>query len=274
VTKQSLTAIGELIEAELIFRFAGAAPEQAKKALGIHSARIGGGVVLSMANDPMGGFWNQNLGFGVTEPVTAQLIGEVIEFHREHGSPKARIQIAPELLPPDWDDIVAVHRLTPGGTIVKLVGAIDDLRPGSADLRIGRIADDDADAWAALAWDVFASRNEDVEAMVAAAVHTGVYEVFAAWDRDEMVGGGNLFLHGGAGKLTSDVTRESHRGRGIHSAVIAARARAAAEAGCRWLVTETETAERPGSNPSLNNMVRAGLTPLYERVDWVWQPRA
>jgi hypothetical protein len=61
-----------------------------------------------------------------------------------------------------------------------------------------------------------------------------------------MVGGGNLFVWGDAGKLTSGVTRESHRGRGVHSAVIAARAQAAAEAGCRWLVGH-EVAQMVGS---------------------------
>ncbi|SCF16277.1 hypothetical protein GA0070612_4344 [Micromonospora chokoriensis] len=37
---------------------------------------MGGGVVLSMRHDPTG-YWSTALGFGVDEPVTAELIAQV-----------------------------------------------------------------------------------------------------------------------------------------------------------------------------------------------------
>ncbi|MGH3166380.1 MAG: hypothetical protein ACRDN0_10865, partial [Trebonia sp.] len=52
------------------------------------------------------------------------------------------------------------------------------------------------------------------------------------------------------------------------SALIAARAAAAREAGCDWLIGEAR-AEKPGEpNSSLHNMVRAGLGVRYTRPRW------
>ncbi|MET8351477.1 MULTISPECIES: hypothetical protein [unclassified Micromonospora] len=54
-------------------------------------------------------------------------------------------------------------------------------------------------------------------------------------------------------------------------ALLTARAAAAAQAGCRWVTAETGKPAPGSSNPSLNNMLRVGLTPLYERRNWIWR---
>jgi hypothetical protein len=43
-------------------------------------------------------------------------------------------------------------------------------------------------------------------------------------------------------------------------------------AGCRWLVAETGKPAGGASNSSLNNMLRAGMRPLYMRENWIWRP--
>jgi len=50
----------------------------------------------------------------------------------------------------------------------------------------------------------------------------------------------------------------------------AARGKHAVAAGCRWLVAETGEPAEGAVNPSLNNLVRAGLQPRYARRNWVW----
>jgi hypothetical protein len=87
----------------------GEAPAPIKAALGMDSARIAGGVVLSMLHDPSGGYWRKALGFGLTEPVTAQVVAAVTDFYRTRDSPNAVLQLAPSVLPPDWNDICAAH---------------------------------------------------------------------------------------------------------------------------------------------------------------------
>ena len=78
-------------------------------------------------------------------------------------------------------------------------------------------------------------------------------------------------VDGDAAGLFGAATLATHRGRGAQSGLLAARLRAAAEAGVRWVSAETG-AEAPGShNPSLHNIRRAGLVDVYERPNWLWR---
>lgn len=298
------TRIAERVEAELFFGFGALAPEHTARALGITTARIGGGVVLSVRDDPMGTFWNRALGLGLTEPVTDRLIGEVVDFHRTHGSPGATFQIAPELLPADWDEITARYGLTTGGTIVKHVASVDDVvsgTPASAlasasasasgsrsvsdptaehrssgpatDLRIGPVTAEHVDEWSERIWQIFTGGSQPhLAAIMASGLRQGAFRGFAAWDGDAMVAVANLFVDGETAHLNCGATLSGHRRHGAQSALIAARIQAAAEAGCRWLVVETDRPEQPGGNPSRNNLVRVGIPTVYERTHWIWRP--
>jgi len=62
-----------------------------------------------------------------------------------------------------------------------------------------------------------------------------------------------------------------HRNQGAQSALLAALATEAANAGCRWLVAETGKPAEGSTNPSLNNLLRSGLRPLYDRQNWIWR---
>lgn len=266
-----LTRVAELTEAELNFQCITLMSERGQAALGVTGARIGGGVSLVMRNDPSGGHWNKTLGLGFTEPVTEKLVAEVIDFHREQGSPSARLQIAPEVLPPDWDDICSAYGLTPAERLVKLACGVEDFKPGSTDLRVGPVGVEDAERWATLLCDIF-GMPEHFDSIFVAGVASGDFRAFAAWDGDKMVAGANLFVYGEVASLNTGATRESHRRRGIQSALLAVRAEAAAAAGCRWLLSETGKPDEGTTNVSLNNMIRSGFTPLYDRQSWVWHP--
>jgi hypothetical protein len=85
-----------------------------------------------------------------------------------------------------------------------------------------------------------------------------------------MVATANLFVDGEVGSLNAGATLPSHQNRGAQSSLIAARGKHAVAAGCRWLVAETGEPAEGAVNPSLNNLVRAGLQPRYARQNWVW----
>ncbi|MGW4466116.1 GNAT family N-acetyltransferase [Micromonospora sp. NPDC004704] len=268
---ENLTRITEFITAELNFQYVEIMSERGRTELGLTGARIGGGAALAMRNDPTDGGWNKTIGLGFTEPVSAKLIGEVVDFHREHGSPSAQIQLAPEVLPPDWDDIRAAYGLTAGDATVKLVGDVDDFKPGTTDLRVGRVGVEDAEEWASMLEEVF-GLPEQFNSSLVAAVGRPDFLTFAAWDGDTMVAGAGLFLYGEFASLHNGATRESHRNRGAQSALLTARAQAAVEAGVRWLFSDTGKPAEGESNPSLNNMIRSGLTPMYNNQSWIWRP--
>lgn len=82
----SQVADAEGAEAEFMFAFESGAPDAVREQLGTTTVRLHSGVVLAMRNDPTGGYWNKALGSGVTEPVTDEVIGDVLDIYRENGS--------------------------------------------------------------------------------------------------------------------------------------------------------------------------------------------
>ncbi|WP_127504719.1 GNAT family N-acetyltransferase [Actinoplanes solisilvae] len=265
------TRMAELTELAVTARLAGLLTEPSKAALGAAVAEVGGGFILTMRNDPHDGNWNMACGLGITEPVTEQVVAEVIDVFREGQSPSGRIKIAPEALPADWAEICAAHGLTHEGGMAKLVASVDEIKPVTTDLRVGPVDERDAEEWAALLFTTF-GLPDHFDELYAATFTDPDFRPFAAWDGDKMVAGANLFLYGESASLNSGATLESHRNRGAQSALLAERTRVAAEAGCRWVVSETGTPDEGESNPSLNNMLRLGFTRLYDRPTWVWRP--
>jgi hypothetical protein len=261
--------LAEDVEAEFMFQYVSNAPSSVASELGIATARIGGGVVMSVRNDGSG-YWSKALGFGFSEPVTADLIDHVLDFYRAQGSHTAVLQIAPSVLPGDWHLIRDRHQLRADATLIKLACRIEDYQGGSTDLRVGPVAPDEIFAWARVTMDGFGMPRELAD-MVAAGVRVADFRPFAAWDGEEMVATANLFVRGEVASLNSAATLGSHRNRGAQSALLAARAKEAANAGCRWLVAEAEQPPGHAANPSLDNVLRAGLRPLYNRVNWTWR---
>lgn len=88
---------------------------------------------------------------------------------------------------------------------------------------------------------------------------------FLAWDHDEPVASGALYADGAWGWIGVGATRESWRGRGAQSALLAARIDAARELGVRYFTTETGA--EPG--PSYRNILRAGFEEAYRRPNWL-----
>lgn len=269
---QLTPSVTEAVEAAVMHQFVSNASPPVRSALGIATTRIGGGVVLSVRED-VTRFWNKALGFGFAEPVTADLVDRVLDFYRGEGNPGAVIQIAPSVLPADWAEICAAREIEAGPVIVKLACRIEDFRPGGTRLRVGPVEADDVLEMATSVLRGSGLPTDGYAEMVAAGVRASA-RPFAVWDGGEMVAAATLFVQGEIGSLNAAATLPGHRNRGAQSALLAARAREAANAGCRWLVAEAEVPAEGGSNPSLNNMQRAGLRPLYHRRNWLWRPAA
>ena len=105
--------------------------------------------------------------------------------------------------------------------------------------------------------------------MIAATVGLPGWRHWAAFEGEEPVSFGALFVSRGAGWLGFASTRPAHRGKGMQTAIIAARIRAAAERGCRLLSVETGDDMPDKPNPSPHNLVRMGFHVAYKRPNWV-----
>jgi hypothetical protein len=270
-------ALLERVEAEAFFAVEEAAPSATRGALGMASLRIGGGVALAMRNDPTR-FWSKVLGLGFEQPVTAELIGEVCGFYRSHGAAYATLEIAPDVLPADWPEICARLNLTPGGTLVKLaidvdtaVARLDDSAQPAPRVSPEQVKPDQALAWASVQVESFGMPRDGLAEMAAATVGQPNWYQVGVWADGYLVGAAAMYTFEGAAHMFGAGTLPNARRRGGQTAMLAARVRAAQAAGCRWIVGETSV-EAPGEhNPSLHNMMRAGLEPRYERRIWNWR---
>jgi GNAT superfamily N-acetyltransferase len=269
-------ALLERAEAEAYYSFEAGAPPAAQAALGMRRLRIGGGVALAVPGDPTR-FWSKVIGLGFDEPVTAGLLGRVTDFYRAQGMSRALIQVAPAQLPADWPELCADLGLAGGSALAKLAGDTGTVLARTADakldagLRVGVAGRDQAAEWASVMLSVFGFPAGHQSDMAAAAVGRPGWHCFAVWDGPDIVATAGLHLHAGTGHLFGGATVPAARNRGAQSALIAARAQAARQAGCRWIIGETGR-EAPGEHsPSLHNMLRAGLTLRYERENWTWR---
>jgi GNAT superfamily N-acetyltransferase len=268
-----LYALAEWSEAEAMFRLLSETPPQLKHDLGIATARIGGGVVLSMGHGA-GRYANRALGLGIAEPVSRRLIDEACGFHLGQGSPGAVVQIAPPFLPADWDEICASYGLAPGAVWVKVACEAAKCKPAETRLQAGPVGAGQAAEWASVLLRGFGVPGAgSLLGMLGAIVGRAGFRAFAAWDGSEIVSAAFMYLHGETAQLSAAATLPSHRGQGGQSALVALRARAAAAAGCRWLIGEAERRADGTPGPSLDNVLRMGFTPLYDRQDWNWRPR-
>ncbi|MFI6077819.1 GNAT family N-acetyltransferase [Actinoplanes sp. NPDC051343] len=255
----------EAIEADFMYEYGRCAPVDT---LGVGLARIGGGVAVSMRNDPTR-YWSKALGF--TAPITADLIDEVLDFYRKEGNPHAVLQIAPDRIPADWAGICASRGIRAGSEWVKLAASIRDIPPAAeGPLRVGRVTVKDADEWAGLVTTAFGMTAAGLPEMLAATAGDPRFQPYAVRAGDSIVAGGNLFIAGDVASLNAAATAPEFRGRGAQTALIHARIEAARAAGCRIVVAETGKPEPGENNRSLNNLRRAGLQPCYPRRNWIW----
>ena len=266
--------VAESAEAEFMWAMHVGAPEETKQALGMASRRVAGGVALVMANDPTGGYWNKALGFGITEPVTADLVAELADFYRASGAPVMCIQVAPSLLPPDWDEICARHAIAAGATWAKLLRPAGvKPAPARSDLRIGVVDTASAHDYSQVFAEGFGMPHDrHLLAMFAtAATSDNGFTAYGAWDADRLVAVANLHVAGPAAAFCGAATLPAARGRGAQSAFMERRIADARDAGCAWMSAETWQELDGAHNPSLHNMRRAGFVEVYDRRNWVWR---
>ena len=264
-------AAAEMAEAHALRAALSAAPRAAADRIGLAVTEVGGALVV-VAPGAAVGFWTRVLGLGVHEPITATLIGEVLEVVARHGGTHTWMQIAPALLPPDWDDIRAAHGLTAGPSWYKLGRTLDEpINAGPTALSVARTAPAEADATATVLARGFSWDEAEMRELYGSALAAGRLDGFPARAGDGVVAAGTLGVHGTHASMYGGATLPAHRGRGAQGALLTARLREAARRGCTAAFAETWIPAGGQRNPSYDNMLRSGFSLLYERPSWHWR---
>ncbi len=155
-----------------------------------------------------------------------------------------------------------------------LAGAPDDVAdvPEVPGLRIRPIGRDEVDAWERTVLDGFEMPAASARAWAAAAPalgrHPKLHLLLAEID-GRPVGGAGLFVHHNVGGLGPASVLPAARGRGVHRALIAARARLAPSLGCDMLCSQAAA-----GGVSERNLVAMGLRRVWERKVYRFDPRS
>lgn len=230
--------------------------------LDARSKELGGALCLRLEPLPAVTMFNRVLGLGLEAPATDGLLDEALEFLR---GVQAYVAVAPEAEP----DLAA--RLEARG-LRRDRGWTKFSRPATgphdvgSELRVER--DGRGDAFAEAAQRGF-EVPELFRAWLASLAGREGWQCFVAYDGDAPAAAGALYVAGTVGWVGIGATVPAQRGKGGQGALLAARIRAAGEAGCEVVVTETGAPVDGQPNGSYRNILRAGFEPAYVRANYL-----
>ena len=249
----------ELGELEAFRDLYAAAPPE----LGARSKELGGALCLRLEPLSAVTMFNRALGLGIGRPATDEQLDEALDFLR---GVQAYVTVAPEAEPEDLDDRLAARGLAPDRGLTKFSRPVTDPPEVRTELRVER--DEHGDAFGEAAQRGFGVPEFFRDWLARLAGRDG-WQCFVASDGDRPAAAGALFIRGRVGWCGIGATVPEHRGKGGQSALLAVRIKAAAEAGCEVVVTETGEPVEGMANGSYRNIVRAGFEPAYVRRNYL-----
>jgi GNAT superfamily N-acetyltransferase len=224
----------------------------------------GGFAIYCGANSPP----TQAVGMGLGGPVSEEEFEQLENFYRSRSEP-VRVETCPLA-----DASLIGHfgkrgyRVTEFSNVMALPlddGHDAENREGrTPDVAIEKVGHGQIDLWTLTVSQGFAEKGpvvpEIVEVMKLFALSPGV-ECYLARVDGKVAGGATLAIRDGVAGLFGASTLPAFRKRGVQTALLHARLKRAAEAGCDLAVCLAQ----PGST-SQRNIVRQGFTVLYTRV--------
>lgn len=211
--------------------------------------------------------FNRVHGPELAERLDDRALDRLIRRYREAGARRFFVQLCPGT--PD----LLVRRLEARGfrlynRWVKLWRGPEPPPEASTGLRLERIGPEGAEPFGAIVRSAF-GWAEPVERWMAALVGRPGWRHYLAFDGDEPVAAGGLFLAEGWAWLGPAATLPGHRRRGAQQALLERRMRDALALGARAFSVETaeDRPDRPVA--SYRNLVRAGFELAYARPNYL-----
>jgi GNAT superfamily N-acetyltransferase len=207
---------------------------------------------------------NRVMGLGIAEACTQPVLDAIAGFYS--GAPYV-VALSPEAQPSSVAAWLAGRGFRRDYAWMKFARAPDADMRAPTDLSVERIGADRAGDFAQVvveAYDMPAFMFE----LMATVPGRASWSCWVAYGSGRPCGAGAMYIDGDSAWLGFGGTIPAARGRGAQSALLAARVRAAAEAGCRTATTETGVQEPGRPARSYRNILRAGFEEVYERPNW------
>lgn len=257
----------DAIEAAAFVDLYDAAPSPMQRQLGLRVETVAGATALFAPGLPTTMF-NRVIGVGLWQRADDAQIDALRERYRAAGVGSWWLHLSPLTEPPGLaQQLLAQGWREPARrSWTKVLRSSTPAPAAPTDLHVGPCRDAEvADTTAAIA------ASFGMPAPIAhwlAALHGRPrWQLFTVADGERPVGGAALFVDGDGGWLGMGAVLPTHRRRGGQLAAMAARIAAAADAGARWVATETGEPVADEPNPSLANMKRAGFVQVASRLN-------
>jgi GNAT superfamily N-acetyltransferase len=244
----------------------------APAAVGAQAERVGGAVCLALPVVPRSAMFNRALGLGLERPATEADVDEIAGFFRELDVEWCAA-VAPQAEPPALVSWLGARGLVPGYGWAKFRRGVDEPPESASELRVELVDGREARTFA----EVFGRGYGTPELMgkwLAQLPERESWRCFVAYDASTPAATGAVFVSGSVGWLGIAATLPEHRRRGAQGALLAARIRAAAEEGCKVVVTETGELLEGRPSSSYRNILRAGFELDYVRANYLSSARA
>jgi hypothetical protein len=267
LTPAKISEINEFGEAEAQANYFLCAPPEFTRPFRLEVKRIGP-VVVTMIPEYDNPLYNRILGLGVGEPATESMLDDAIVFLQNAGCQNFIAQVSPLAQPAQLPEWLAARGLKPGRNWAKMYRGNEPAPAISTDLRVEKIGNDHADAFADVILPVW-SIPPVGRPLVKGNVGQPGWHHYLAFDGEKPVSAAAMFVNGETGWLGFASTLKKYRKRGGQGAMFARRIQDGLALGVKWFVTETgeDTPEDP--NPSYHNMLRSGFKLAYLRRNYV-----
>ncbi len=249
----------ERIELSAVLDFFAAASPDVADAFELAVLDLGGAAAFSIGAHPKLLLFNRVLGM--------QDETEVPKLEEWFGS--RRCTFAVSVRPgADLERALVARGYRQERAFMKFRRGVEQSRERETSLRIERVDRQRAEDYGTVVATVFGMASPLDRWFAALCTRVG-WACFGAFDGDRLVGTGAVHFAGGFGWVGTAGTLPDARGRGAQSALLAARIRAAADAGARVLATETVDRVDGAAGPSFRNVLRAGFEEAYIQRWWI-----
>jgi GNAT superfamily N-acetyltransferase len=256
----------ELVEADAFTALWDAAPESVQREHGVRARTIAGAVCTAVGAAAGNTMLNRVTALGLREPPTDAGLDEIAAFFRGAGTRYA-IGLGP-FAPPDLRVRLEARGFEPVYAWMKFRRGVAAAPEAETPLRVEEIGPERGAAFGSVVARSYELPDFAAEWFAAVAGNPR-FRLFLASEGDEPAGAGALFVGDGIGWLGLAATVPEHRRKGAQGALLAARIRAAGEAGLAELATETgeQLPDRPSN--SYRNLLRTGFEEQYVRPNYV-----
>ncbi len=267
LTPAELVKINELADVAAEANYFLCAPPEFARPFRLDVKRIGS-VWVTVIPELDFPIFNQILGLGTVEPITESMLDEIIAFFQKAGCKNYMAQVSSLVQPSQYEDWLNKRGFKPGLNVAKCYRGTEQVPAVSTDLRLERIGEDQADAFADVVLPVF-GMPPVMRPQVKGIIGKPGWHHYVAFDGDKPVSAAAMFIHEDVAWGGWASTLKTHRRRGAQSAMISRLIEDGAKLGCKWFAAETheDLPEKP--NPSYHNMLRYGFKLAYMTKNYI-----